>query len=124
MRNIASKRQKGLIHFIPALMGMLLLAMLIIGLAPIFNTISTDMTFANAEKVYSLNGYTAYASPTGTFYVNDLLPNADSTYDVGASGNEFAEDTSILYTCTGIPLLLCLAMVRFGLRLDQIQTFV
>ena len=36
-------------------------------------------------------GYTAYADPAGDFYVNDLLPNADSTYDVGASGNEFAE---------------------------------
>lgn len=91
MEKFEGKRQRGQIQIIPMLMGMLLLATLILGLAPVLNTVSSQISLEEAMRVYALNGYTAYASPSGTFYINNLLPNSDSTYDIGASGNEFAE---------------------------------
>ena len=91
MKKFVDKWQIGQIHIIPALMGLLLIAMLVVGLAPILLDVSTVMTLEEAQGIYSALGYTAYASPAGNFYVNNLFPNSDSTYDIGASGNEFAE---------------------------------
>lgn len=48
-----------------------------------------DWSVAGAIQFLNRNGYTC-TTPTGTVYVDDLLPNADSTWDVGAVGNEFA----------------------------------
>jgi len=65
-------------------------------------------------------GYTAYADPAGDFHVNDLLPNADSTYDIGASDNQFAEghlDNLYLYG-SGPITLVGASKVYFELRPD------
>lgn len=47
-----------------------------------------DWTAAGATQYLNRAGYTV-TSPSGTVYVDTVLPNADSTYDIGASGNEF-----------------------------------
>lgn len=91
MKKFVGERQRGLIQIIPTLMGMLLVAMLILGLAPTLTSVSTQMSLEDAKRALALNGYTVYANPSGDFYVNNLLPNSNGTYSIGAFGNDFAE---------------------------------
>ncbi|MCJ7654827.1 MAG: hypothetical protein MUO97_05925, partial [Dehalococcoidia bacterium] len=58
---------------------------------PLFNIAGRDLTISDALAYLGGQGYAVYADPSGTFYTNDILPNADSSYDVGATGSEYAE---------------------------------
>jgi len=68
-------------------LGAVIIVVFIITVIPAISGQTVD----SCLRFLASNGYTAYATPAGDFYVNDLLPNADSTYDIGASGNVFAE---------------------------------
>ncbi len=63
------------------------------GVVPMFyaavdNQEQQNLSFA--IDYWSDRGYKAYADPSGTLNTQDLLPTADSTYDIGASGTEYA----------------------------------
>lgn len=88
---------------IPILLASTLIAIMCVTFIPIVQRAGSNIiTLDQALDVLGMYGYTAYAAPTGTFYVNDVLPNTDSTYDIGASGTEFAEGHfDDLYAPTG-----------------------
>ena len=77
-----------------SLIGLILLAavaiMLVVGVLPYLVNPYSSLPVNKLLEALWRHGYTAYASPTGDFYVNNLYPNADSTYNVGAVGNEFS----------------------------------
>lgn len=80
----------------------------------------TGQTVASCLSYLGTQGYTAYADPAGDFNVNDLLPNTDSTYDIGASDNQFAEghlDNLYLYGSNPVTLVGS-GKVYFELRPD------
>ena len=90
MKNWMRRRQKGE----GPIWVIIMIGILITLIAALFPWVSNPTGVLSAQELLRQlgnYGYTAYASPAGDFYVNDLLPNADSTYDVGATDNEFAE---------------------------------
>ncbi len=73
--------------FIIALVAIVILTML-----PALNIaiMGGDWSVGGATTYLNRSGYTV-EDPSGTVYVDDLLPNADSTWGIGTSGTEFAE---------------------------------
>jgi len=80
--------------------GNSLLYIVLIAAVMIMVTVAVIPTLGNPYSRMPVNqllaalgthGYTIYATPAGDFYVNNLYPNLDSTYNIGGSGNEFAE---------------------------------
>uniref|UniRef100_A0A6M3M8L1 Uncharacterized protein n=1 Tax=viral metagenome TaxID=1070528 RepID=A0A6M3M8L1_9ZZZZ len=91
-RNILNRRkQKGFVFVIVAI-GAAVAALVVMAIVPAINqgVMGGDWTVSSAIIQVNSEGYTATA-PDGTVYVDDVLPNADSTFDVGAAGTEFAE---------------------------------
>ena len=70
--------------------GLMFIAIAAIVVAFVWANINqTKFTRDNCMSYLSGLGYTVYASPSGTFYTNDVLPNTDSIYDIGGTGNEY-----------------------------------
>jgi len=77
---------------IPTIVVVAILVILLMTFVPVLNTLLSGIgwNIQGATSYLNTEGYTV-TDPTGTVYVDDLLPNTDSTYDIGASGTEFAE---------------------------------
>lgn len=77
---------------IPTIIISAILAILVLALLPAIRIAvqGGDWSAQGATEYLNNAGYTV-TSPSGTVYVDDLLPNTDSTWDIGASGTEFAE---------------------------------
>ncbi len=78
-----------------SIFGLILVAavaiMIVAGVLPVLINPSSSLPVNRLLSALGGYGYTAYATPAGDFYVNNLYPNADDTYDIGKDDTRFQD---------------------------------
>ena len=75
---------------------LVLLTVVIMGVIPLAMTGLAGVDLSSALHKLAMEGYVAYGVPSGTWttiddlYTQDIYSQADSTYNIGAAGNEYA----------------------------------